>query len=76
MDIHGYTLYSLAILGFEIQRKVFYPLLNKFGAFSIIVSIEQLPFRLFGNRIRRAGSENESVETRMLLGLLKTQDSH
>jgi hypothetical protein len=28
IQIHGYSIYSLIVLGFEIQRKLFYPFLN------------------------------------------------
>jgi hypothetical protein len=48
IEIHGYSPYSLAALGFEIQRKVFYPFLNIIKAFGFIAKMERLPFLILG----------------------------
>lgn len=52
-QIHWISLYSFAVLAFELQRKVFYPILNRLQLYSCIAQIEKIPFRLLGNTIKK-----------------------
>lgn len=70
IDIHGYSLYTFAALIFEIKRKVWYPLLNRLGAFRLIAQIERVPFRLLGNRIHSVDEVNQKEEVRKLFAYL------
>ncbi len=45
-------LYATLTLGWEIKRKVVYPLLQAFWLGRWIDAIERMPFRLFGNQIK------------------------
>lgn len=70
IQVHGYSFYSLMILGFEIQRKFFYPVLNKVWVFSLIAQIERLPFRIFGNKIHSLDAKVENSMIQKLFSYL------
>ncbi|OIP53008.1 hypothetical protein AUK10_03060 [Candidatus Gracilibacteria bacterium CG2_30_37_12] len=70
IQVHGYSLYSLVVLGFEIQRKIFYPALNRIGAFSLIAQIERLPFRILGYRVYSVDGEMENPMIEKLFSYL------
>lgn len=73
IEIHGYSLYSLVVLGFEIQRKLLYPFLNTIQAFKLIAQIERLPFRIFGYRVYSADEKVENPMIRKLFSYLSVQ---
>lgn len=50
-DVHGFSLYTIMALWFELMRKLLYPTLKKYEKFGIMVWLEQLPFRLMGFKI-------------------------
>jgi len=70
IQIHGYSFYSLVVLGFEIQRKLFYPFLNAIWAFGLIAKIERLPFRILGFRISSIDSEVKNSMIKKLFSYL------
>ena len=70
IEIHGYSIYSLVVLGFEIQRKLFYPFLNAIWAFGLIAKIERLPFRILGYPIYSIDSEIKNPMIKKLFSYL------
>lgn len=50
-------LYATLTLGWEIKRKVVYPILQALWLGNIIDPIERMPFRIFGNKIKTTGGD-------------------
>ncbi|MDD2891803.1 MAG: glycosyltransferase family 2 protein [Candidatus Gracilibacteria bacterium] len=70
IQVHGHSLYSLVVLGFEIQRKILYPVLNKIRAFALIAQIERLPFRILGYKVHSADAEIKNPMIQKLFSYL------
>lgn len=73
IQVHSYSLYSCVVLGFEIQRKLFYPLLNAIGAFVLIARIERLPFRMLGYKMHALSEEVSNPKIQKLFSYLLTR---